>query len=124
MFSIHADINDVMQRFEGIQQRLANRGLFFRQVVRPRLLDAFAAAYRASGVGVQTGRLLESYTTSTHAEHISEITDDRIVEGTRVPYAVFVERLLPIAGRVARNKRLLNEFAQKLGDYIVDGDTR
>ena len=123
MLSINIHSDDAMRRLQGIQHRLANTRLFFRNVVRPKLLDEFAAAYREAGYTTQSGRLLESYISLTHAEHVSEISDDRIVQGTRVPYAVFVERLLPIAGRVARNQTLFNEFAAQLGDHIVDGHT-
>ena len=123
MLFINVHVDEVMQRLEGIGHRLENQSLFFRQVARPRLLDEFAAAYREAGFAVQSGRLLESYISLTHPEHVSEISDDRIVEGTRVPYAVFVERLLPVAGRVARNQTLFNALAEQLGSYIVDGDS-
>ena len=124
MLSIKIHINEVVESLEGIGQRLGNQRLFFRQVVRPRLLDEFAAAYRQAGVRVRTGRLLESYTALVSGDQVSEISEDRIVQGSRVPYAVFVERLLPIAGRVAKNQRLLNEFTEQLGEFIVNENAR
>ena len=122
MLSVNIQIEAVVQQLQGIKQRLENRHLFFRNVVRPRLLDEFAAVYREAGVRVQTGRLLESYISLTHAEHISEVGKGGIIEGSRVPYAIFVERLLPVAGRVGRNHGLINEFTQNLGAFITDGD--
>ena len=124
MLSVNVNSKEVLQTLEGIEKRLKHQRPFFRHLVRPRLLDEFAAAYRAGRLQVRSGRLLESYISLTHEEHVSEIHDDRIVQGTRVPYAIFVERLLPVAGRVARNQRLIAEFAQQLGEYVVDGDTR
>ena len=122
MLIIDANIGAVVQDLDGINARLSGTGVFFRNVVRPRLLDEFAAAYREAGIGVRTGRLLESYVSLTASEHVSEINDERIIEGTEVPYAIFVEALLPVVGRIARNQSLLNEFAEQLGAYIVDGN--
>ena len=124
MLTINIHTEAVMKRLEGMQTRLQNRAVFFQHVIRPRLIDEFAAAYRAAGINIRTGRLLESFISLTHAEHVSEVSRDRIIEGSRVPYAIFVERLLPIAGRVRRNQGLINEFAEQLGVFIVDGHQR
>ena len=52
MLIIDANIGAVVQELDGINARLSGTGVFFRNVVRPRLLDEFASAYREAGIGV------------------------------------------------------------------------
>ena len=75
-------------------------------------------AYHTAGVGVRTGRLLASLTDPTHPEHVSQITLTSIIEGTRVPYARFVEGRTPITHRVARSHALIQLIEQTLPDCL------
>ena len=77
-------------------------------------------AYRSAGIGIRTGRLLTSLIDPTHPEHISEITPTSITEGTRVPYAVFIEGRNPTLGRIARSNTLAQFLGSRLEDHIVN----
>ena len=123
MLRIGIQLASAIETLEETDARLNTMGVFLRHVAHPRLAEALGAAYHEAGIGVRTGRLLESYTALTADEHVSEVGEDRIIVGSEVPYAIFVERLLPVAGRVAKNASLLNELMRDMERYVVDGRT-
>ena len=121
MLTVRVETDQAVQAIEAAKSRLRDFSVFFQVVVRPRLLQEFAKAYPAAGLNIRTGRLYDSYVSLSHAEHVSNISSHHIEEGTRVPYAVYVERRFPIVGRIARNQTLLREFARRLGEHVVSG---
>ena len=123
MFDIDVNTDDLQQRITETRARLTDARVFFQTVVRPSLLQAFAEAYGESGLGIQSGRLYDSYVNLSSRDHVSEISPHRIVEGTRVPYAVYLENRNPIVGRIARNQQRIAEYTRQLGEFIVGRDS-
>ena len=121
MLNIRIETNELKSYLAEIKARVENLSTFHHQVTRPMLLRQLGVAYQAAGFGIRTGRLLASLTDPTHPEHVSEITSDSITVGTRVPYAVYVERRNPIFSRVARSNTLAQLIATTLEDHIVNG---
>ena len=120
MFQIKIETQEVRTYLKNIENRIENLGTYFRHVTRPFLLRQFGIEYRNAGVGVETGRLLSSLVDSRHPEHISEITDTSITEGTRVPYAVYVENRNPLFDRIARSGVLAQFTADTLQEFLLD----
>ena len=121
MFHVRLETNEVKSYLAEIKGRVENLSTFHHQVTRPLLLRQLGVAYQAAGLGIRTGRLLGSLIDPTHPEHVSEITSDSITVGTRVPYAVYVERHNPIFSRVARSNTLAQILTSTLEDHIVNG---
>ena len=112
---------DARKSLQKLQERFSNIGVFHHQVTRPFLLRQFGIEYHASGGRIQTGRLLDSLTNPTHPDHISEQVGSRLVHGTRVPYAIYVERRRGFARRVARSRALLEALEEGIRRYIRNG---
>ena len=119
MLEIRLESSELKAHLAKIKSRVADISTYHRQVTRPFLLRQLGIAYHAAGIGVRTGRLLASLTDADHPEHISVITPTSITEGTRAPYAVFMERRNPIASRVARSHALANLIEQTLPEYLT-----
>ena len=119
MLEIRLETGDLKVQLAKIKSRVADISAYHRQVTRPFLLRQFGIAYHAAGIGVQTGRLLASLTDANHPAHISVITPTSITEGTRAPYAIFVNRRNPIASRVARSNALVNLIEQTLPEFLT-----
>ena len=119
MLEIRLETGDLKIQLAKIKSRVADISTFHRQVTRPFLLRQFGVTYHEAGIGVQTGRLLASLTDANHPEHVSIITPTSITEGTRAPYAAFVERRNPIVSRVARSHALVNLIRQTLPEYLT-----
>ena len=120
MLEIRLDTAEVKAELAKLKARVSNLSVYHRRVIRPFLLRQLGIAYHEAGIGVQSGRLLASYTDASHPEHFSQITETGIIEGTRVPYAVFVEGRNPISHRVARSQALVNLIEQTLPDYLTN----
>ena len=120
MLHVRIETNELKSYLSKLKARVADISTFHQQVTRPYLLRQFGLAYRSAGIGIQTGRLLTSLIDPTHPEHISEITPTSITEGTRVPYAVFIERRNPTLGRIARSNTLAQFLGSRLEDHIVN----
>ena len=119
MLEVRLESNELKAHLAKIKSRVADLSTYHRQVTRPFLLRQFGIAYHEAGIGVQTGRLLSSLTDASHPEHVSEITPTGIIEGTRVPYFLFVERRNPIVARVARSHALCTLIEQTLPEYLT-----
>ena len=119
MLKVRLESSELKAQLAKIKSRVADISTYHRQVTRPFLLRQLGIAYHEAGIGVRTGRLLASLTDPDHSEHVSVITPTSIILGTRVPYAVFVERRNPIANRVARSNALVNLIEQTLPEYLT-----
>ena len=119
MLKIRIESDQLKAELDKVKARVRNLSAFHRQVTRPFLLRQFGIAYHAAGIGVRSGRLLASLTDPTHPEHFSQITSTSIIEGTRVPYARFVEGRNPITHRVARSHALIQLIEQTLPDHLT-----
>ena len=119
MLKIRIESDQLKTELEKVKSRVRNLSAFHRQVTRPFLLRQLGIAYHRAGIGVRTGRLLASLTDPTHPEHFSQITSTSIIEGTRVPYARFVEGRNPITHRVARSHALIQLIEQTLPEHLT-----
>ena len=104
-----------IEELAGYKRRANDLSPVYYQYIRPKIV----ATLKGYPIPVRTGRLRRSFVSpGSSNQHISIVSKNEFVFGSAVPYARYIEKRVPIIGRLANNTKLRQDIGMIIQKYI------